>query len=199
VRKDSVLLELANGSSSIRLTLTGSNQGVPCCGSVVVLAEGKPCFRYTSQKHLEVVANDNLLYFFCDYRDNTRNSASAILRGLLTRTKWALSTRDDYKNLVDAISSLVNELIAAFPAEQVVRKRTELCEADAVKLATEEEVAIVLKEAVGKDDEQMKGASDKVATATHVNTASFSGDGNQVLQMGQNMGFMTNTWGRRDS
>jgi hypothetical protein len=27
--------------------------------------------------------NDTLLYFFCDYRDDTKNSATAILRGIL--------------------------------------------------------------------------------------------------------------------
>jgi cation diffusion facilitator CzcD-associated flavoprotein CzcO len=113
-----------------------------------------------------------------------------------TKTKWALFTRDDYNNLVDAISSLVNELIAAFPAERVVAKRTELCEADALKLATEQEVATILKEAVGKDDTQMRGALEKVATVSHVNTASFSGDGNQGLQISQNYGSMTNTWGK---
>jgi hypothetical protein len=124
------------------------------------------------------------------------NKAYMVKKDPVTKTKWALFSRDDFNSLMDSISGLVNELIATFSAEGTVKKRTELCDADAVELVqTNKDDVTTLKDALGKDDEQMRGALDRVVAATQINTTSFWGDGNQGLQIGQNSGSMTNSWG----
>jgi SAM-dependent MidA family methyltransferase len=101
---------------------------------------------------------------------------------LITKAKWALFSRKECTKHVDDISSFANELIASFPADRAVKKREQLCEADAAALAqTDGDVAALLKEALGKDDEQMKGAMDRAVQAGHQNIANFTGDGNKGL------------------
>ena len=118
-------------------------------------------------------------------------------KDIFTKTKWALFTRDEFTQLVSSISDLVNDLIAAFPVERVVRKVEELCEADAVQLVkTDGDVGVVLKEVLGKEDQMMRDALEKVGSrGSHYNTVNFSGDGNKGQQIGQNYGSMTNSWG----
>ncbi|KAI4694597.1 hypothetical protein J4E81_006195 [Alternaria sp. BMP 2799] len=125
------------------------------------------------------------------------NKASQTKDGLYTKTRWALFSRDGFIKLVDSISSLVNELIAAFP-DGIKKKRERLCNEDVEELvANEPEVSTLLKDALGKDDEQMQGALQKAVAATHQNTTTFSGSGeNRGLQLGQNYGSMKNTFGR---
>lgn len=105
----------------------------------------------------------------------------SVKTSLLTKTKWAITGREEFANLVDSISGLVNELIAAFPAEQLVKKREELCLVDAVELLKTDAKAIELLEpAMGKDDEQLRDALEKmVAGVTHHRTVTFSGANNQ--------------------
>ena len=124
------------------------------------------------------------------------NKASKTKDGLYTKTKWALFSRDGFIKLVESISSLVNELIAAFP-DGIKKKRERLCDEDVEELvANEPELSTLLKDALGEDDEQMHGALQKAVAATHQNTTTFSGSGeNKGLQLGQNYGSMTNTFG----
>ncbi|KAI4667497.1 uncharacterized protein J4E79_002185 [Alternaria viburni] len=124
------------------------------------------------------------------------NKASKVKDGLYAKTKWALFSRDGFTKLVESISSLINELIAAFP--DGIRKKMELlCNEDVEELvANEPGLSTLLKDALGEDDEQMQGALQKAAAATHQNTTTFSGSGeNRGLQLGQNYGSMTNTFG----
>jgi hypothetical protein len=124
----------------------------------------------------------------------SRMNKAHMKKGLIAKTKWALFTRDDCTKLVDDIRSLVNELIASFPADRVVKKREQLCEADAAALAeTDGDVVALLKEALGKDDEQLSGALGKAVKSGDQNTANFTGDGNKGLQLGQYFGDMKNT------
>lgn len=125
------------------------------------------------------------------------NKTHTAKKDIFTKMKWALFTRDECTHLVDNISDLVNDLIAAFPAERVVGKMEQLCEADAVELVkTDGQVGTVLKEVLGKDYKMMRDALEKVGgRVSHYNTASFSGDGNKGQQVGQNYGSMTNSWG----
>ena len=125
------------------------------------------------------------------------NKTSKTKDSLHTKTKWALFSRVGFINLVESISTLVNELISAFP-EGIMKERERLCDEDAAELvANEPELSALLKDALGKDDEQMQGALQKAVAATHQNTATFSGSGeNRGLQLGQNYGSMTNTFGR---
>ncbi|KAI4639908.1 hypothetical protein J4E93_008707 [Alternaria ventricosa] len=124
------------------------------------------------------------------------NKASKAKDGLYTKTKWALFSREGFIKLVESITNLVNELIAAFP-DGIKKNRERLCNEDVEELvANEPEVSTLLKDALGEDDEQMQSALQKAAAATHQNTTTFSGSGeNKGLQLGQNFGSMTNTFG----
>ncbi|KAI4622085.1 hypothetical protein J4E83_004824 [Alternaria metachromatica] len=124
------------------------------------------------------------------------NKASKVKDGLYAKTKWALFSREGLIKLVESVSSLVNELIAAFP-DDIKKNRKQLCDEDVEELvANEPELSTLLKDALGEDDEQMKGALQKAVAATHQNTTTFSGSGeNKGLQLGQNYGTMTNTFG----
>jgi hypothetical protein len=47
---------------------------------------------------------------------------------------WALVGYQEFESLVNSISSLVDDLIAAFPAERMRQPLEELCQADAAEL-----------------------------------------------------------------
>ncbi|KAI4674611.1 uncharacterized protein J4E88_008348 [Alternaria novae-zelandiae] len=103
------------------------------------------------------------------------NKASKAKDGLYAKTKWALFSREGFVNLVESITSLVTDLVSAFP-DGIREKRERLCDEDAAELvANEPELSTLLKDALGKDDEQMQGALQKAVAATHQNTATFSG------------------------
>jgi hypothetical protein len=64
--------------------------------------------------------------------------------------------------LVDSISGLINELIAALPAERLVKKREGLCQINAVELSKTDATMIELPEpAIGKYDGQLWDALKK--------------------------------------
>ncbi|KAI4931726.1 hypothetical protein J4E85_004322 [Alternaria conjuncta] len=112
------------------------------------------------------------------------NKASKTKDGLYAKTKWALFSRQGFIDLVGSISSLVNDLISAFP-DGIKKNRERLCNEDVEELvANEPEVSTLLKDALGEDDEQMQGALQKAVAATHQNTTTFSGSGeNKGLQL----------------
>ncbi|KAF1916010.1 prion-inhibition and propagation-domain-containing protein [Ampelomyces quisqualis] len=110
-----------------------------------------------------------------------------------TRTKWALVGRQEYSHLVDSVSGLVNELIAAFPAETFIKKQEEIRHADAVELFnTNKDALELLKDAMGEQDERLRDALAKLCTpVVHHNSATFSGANNQGVNLGQNLGNST--------
>jgi hypothetical protein len=111
---------------------------------------------------------------------------------VFNKASWALIGHQEFENLVNSISSLVDDLIAAFPAKAM--RLEELCEADAAELLeTDKKAPELLKEAMGKQNVKLRSALEKAAP-THHNTANFSGE-NKGLQQGQNYGSMTNHFG----
>jgi hypothetical protein len=60
---------------------------------------------------------------------------SAIKSSFLTKTKWAVTEHKVVDELVKNISDLINDLIAAFPADT---RRKEICDEDAKELAKTE-------------------------------------------------------------
>ncbi|KAI4634257.1 uncharacterized protein J4E87_001429 [Alternaria ethzedia] len=124
------------------------------------------------------------------------NKASKAKDGLYAKTKWALFSREGFVNLVESITSLVNDLECAFP-NGIREKRERLCNEDVEELVADEPgLSTLLKDALGEDDKQMQSVLQKAVAATHQNTTTFSGSGeNRGLQLGQNYGSMTNTFG----
>ncbi|KAF2238757.1 hypothetical protein EV356DRAFT_516657 [Viridothelium virens] len=72
---------------------------------------------------------------------------------LLTKTKWALSGREDLQTLVDSIVKLVGQLIELFPERKT--EHLELCRAEVDKLLREENVEPLARGASSLHDQAL--------------------------------------------
>jgi hypothetical protein len=114
---------------------------------------------------------------------------------LLTKTKWALTGKKEFDELVGAISNLINELIAAFPGS-VTEKHEELCQADAKELHKANPMALEDLGNALSAHESLREALEKVSShTTNHNNADFRGSENRGSQVGQNLGEMNMTFG----
>ncbi|KAH3906219.1 hypothetical protein HBI56_193690 [Parastagonospora nodorum] len=115
---------------------------------------------------------------------------------LLTKTKWALTGKKEFDQLVGAISNLINELIAAFPEEAVTKKREELNQDDAKELHKDNPKALEDLGNALSEHESLREALEKVKPhTTNHNMADFRGSTNEGSQVAQNLGEMNMTFG----
>lgn len=119
---------------------------------------------------------------------------TAIRSSFLTKTKWAITEHKEVDKLVKSIGDLINELIAAFPADT---KRKEICDEDAKELAKTEDALGLLEGAWGKDDAMLKDALSKIAGSVVYNSQStiHGNNNNKGMIQGTNHGTMHNSFG----
>jgi hypothetical protein len=147
--------------------------------------EPVPVFDPRSASDLKLVKEDSVKRLFPKIRAIIHRRKAGVQR-VQSKTAWALRGRRYYKDLVESLRDIVNDLVELFPAMK--EPQTEIAEAEVKELDAQDLPA--LKAAIQEDDPILSDAVDKETREVlrRDPTIKFSGitiDGNAVFFAGE--------------